>query len=55
MAPRLVFLIFSGSRKKEPKYTCLSEARALHRQIIWTEVSSALHFLHSGLSVSLIK
>jgi hypothetical protein len=42
MAPKLIFLIFSGSKKKEPKYACLSEARASH-------------FLHKELSVSPIK
>jgi hypothetical protein len=26
MAPKLIFLIFSGSKKKEPRYACLSEA-----------------------------
>jgi hypothetical protein len=26
--PRLMFLMFSGSKKKEPKYACLSEVRA---------------------------
>jgi hypothetical protein len=56
MAPKLIFLIFSGSKKKEPGYACLSEARALHQQRIWAEVSSsAPHFLHKGLSVSPIK
>jgi hypothetical protein len=56
MAPKLIFLKFSGSKKKEPKYTCPSEARASHQQRIWAEVSSsALHFLHKGLSVSPIK
>jgi hypothetical protein len=55
MAPRLIFLILSGSRK-EPKYACVSEARASHRQRMWAEVlSSTPHFLHSGLFVNLIK
>jgi len=28
MAPRLRLLMSSGSKKKEPQYACLSEARA---------------------------
>jgi hypothetical protein len=56
MAPRLTFLIFSGSKNKEPRYARLSKARASHRQRIRAEVSSfAPHFLHNGLSVSPIK
>jgi hypothetical protein len=55
MAPRLTFLISSGSRK-EPRYTCLSKAKASHRQRIWANVSScALHFLHNGPSIIPIK
>ena len=43
----------SGSKKKKPRYTCLSEAKASHPQRMWTEVSSsALHLQHSGLSSS---
>jgi len=30
VAPRLILLMSSGSKKKEPIYTCLSEARASH-------------------------
>ena len=53
MAPRLTLLMSSGSKKKEPRYTCLSEARASHSQRMWAEVSSsAPHLLHSGLSDS---
>ena len=53
MAPRLILLMSSGSKKKEPRYTCLSEAKASHPQRIWAEVSSsAPHLLHSGLSNS---
>jgi hypothetical protein len=56
MASRLTFLIISGSRKKQPRYTCLSEAKASHWQRIWAEVSSsAPHVLHNGLSISPIK
>jgi hypothetical protein len=56
MPPRLTVIIFSGSRKKQPRYTCLSEAKASHRQRLWAEVSSsAPHFLHNGLSISPIK
>jgi hypothetical protein len=28
MAPRIRFLILFGSRKNQPRYTCLSEAKA---------------------------
>jgi hypothetical protein len=34
MAPRLMFLMFSGSKKEPPKYACLNEARASHLQRI---------------------
>jgi hypothetical protein len=55
MAPKFTLLIFSGSRKKDPRYACLSEAKASHQQI-WVEVSScAPHFLHNELSISPIK
>ena len=47
-------LISSGSKKKEPRYVCLSEARASHSHKIWTEVSSVPHFLQMGLLLSLI-
>ena len=53
MAPKLILWISSGSKKKEPRYVCLSEANASHSQRMWAEVSSASpHFLHSGLSIS---
>jgi hypothetical protein len=56
MAPRLTFLMFSGSRKKKPRYTCLGKAKASHQQRTWAEVSSsAPHFLHNGPSISPIK
>jgi hypothetical protein len=45
----------SDSKKKEPKYACLIEAKASHRQRMWAEVSSTPHFLHSGLYASPIK
>jgi len=52
MAPRLILLMSSGS-KKEPRYACLSEAKASHSQRMWAEVSSsAAHLLHGGLSDS---
>ena len=51
--PKLILLISSGSRKKEPRCVCLSEARASHSQRMWAEVSSFTpHPLHSGLSIS---
>jgi len=43
MAPKLVLLMSSGSKEKEPRYACLSEARASHSQRMWAEVSSLLH------------
>jgi hypothetical protein len=56
MAPRLKLLISCGSKKKEPRYTCLSEVKAWHSQRVWAEVlSPAPHLLHKGLLVSPIK
>jgi hypothetical protein len=56
MAPRIIFLMSSGSKNKETRYTCLSEAKASHSQRVWAEVcSSALHLLHNGLSDSPIR
>ena len=53
MAPTLILLISSGSKNKEPRYACLSEARASHSQRMCAEISSsAPHLLHSGLSSS---
>jgi len=56
MAPRLRLLISSGSKRKEPRYVCLSEPTASHSHRMWDGVpSSAPHLLHKGLLVSLIK
>ena len=56
MAPRLGLLMSSGSKKKECRHACLSEAKASHSQKVWAEVcSSALHLLHNGLSDSPIR
>jgi hypothetical protein len=53
MAPILILLMSSGSKKEEPRYTYLSEAKASHSQRMWAEVSSsAVHLVHSGLSDS---
>jgi len=53
MAPILGFLIFSWSKKKEPRYVYLSEAKASHSHKMWTEVSSSIpHFLQMGLLLS---
>jgi len=53
MAPILSFLISSGSKKKEPRYVRLSEAKASHSHEMWTEVSSSVpHFLQVGLLLS---
>jgi len=49
VAPSLIPLLSSGSKKKKPRYACLSEAKASHSQRMWAEVSSsAPHHLHSG-------
>jgi len=40
MAPKLILWISLGSKKKEPRYACLSEAKASHSQRMWAEVSS---------------
>jgi hypothetical protein len=49
MAPTPSTLISSGSKKKEPRYLCLSEAKASHSHNICTEVSSSVaHFLQAG-------
>jgi len=56
MTPKLILLMSSGSKKKEPRYTSLSEAKASHSQRMWAEVSSsAPHLLHSGLYDSPIR
>jgi hypothetical protein len=53
MTPILSFLISSGSKKKEPRYVCLSEAKSSHSHKMWTEVSSSVpHFLQVGLLLS---
>jgi len=53
MAPTLSFLISSGSKKKEPRYVCLSEAKAPHSRKMWTEDSSSIpHFPQVALLVS---
>jgi hypothetical protein len=45
MVPILSFLISSGSKQKEPKCACLSEAKTSHSHRMWTEVSFwAPHF-----------
>ena len=56
MASILSFLISSGPKKKQPRYACLSEAKAWHSHRTCTEVSSSSvpHFLTTGLLLSLI-
>jgi len=55
MAPILSFLISSGSKKKEPRYVCMSEAKPPHSHKMWAEVSSSiLHFLQMELLLNLI-
>jgi hypothetical protein len=49
MAPIPSTLISSRSKKKEPRYACLSEAKTSHSHKMWTEVSSSVpHFLQMG-------
>ena len=56
MAPRLKLLISSGSKKKERRYTYLSEVKTSHSQRMWAEISSsAPHLLRKGLLFSPIK
>jgi len=51
--PKLKLLMSSGSKKKEPRYACLSEPKASHSQRMWAEVSSFTpNLLHNGLSSS---
>jgi len=51
--PKIILLMSSGSKKKDTRYTCLSETKASHLQRMWAEVSfSAPHLLHSVLSDS---
>ena len=53
MAPTFSFIISSRSKKKEPRYECLSEARVSHAHKTWTQVSSSVpHFLQVGLLLS---
>ena len=53
MAPIPSTLISTGSKKKEPRCACLSEAKASHSHKMCTEVSSLVpHFLQVGLSLS---
>jgi hypothetical protein len=53
MATIITTLMSSGSKKKEPRYVYLSEAKASHSHRMWTEVSSSLpHFLQMGLLLS---
>jgi len=54
--PTLVLATSSGSKKKEPRCTCLIETKASHSQRMWAEVSSCTpHVLHEGLLVSPVK
>jgi len=56
MVPRIILLMSSGSKKEEPRYTCLSEVKASQSHRMWAEVSSsAPHLLHRGLSDSPIR
>ena len=53
MAPTPSTLMSSRSKKKQPRYLCLSEAKASHSYKICTEVSSSVpHFLQVGFLLS---
>jgi len=53
MAPTPSILMSSGSKKKEPRYLGLSEAKASHSPKICAEVSSSVpHFLQVELLLS---
>ena len=56
MAPGLKLLKSFGSKKKEPRYTCLSETKSSHSQRMWADLSSCAPRLpHKRLLVSPIK
>jgi len=49
MAPMPSSCMSSGSKNKEPRWACLSEAKASHSHKMRTEVSSSVpHFLYIG-------
>ena len=51
--PTRRLLTSSGSKRKEPKLVCLSEAKASHSHKTWAGVTSyAPRLLHKGLSIS---
>jgi len=53
MVPILRFIISAVSKKKDPSYTCLSEAKASHQHEMWTEFSTSVpHFLQVGSSLN---
>jgi hypothetical protein len=37
----------TGSKKKEPRYTCLSEAKASHSKRMWAEFFPLLHISYT--------
>jgi len=52
MAPTTSILMSFSSKKKEPRYLCLSETKASHSPKICTVSSSVPHFLQMGLLLS---
>jgi len=54
MAPKLLLLILSSSKKKVPRYACLSEAKASRSQRMWAEVSSFTPHLHMDCPAPLV-
>jgi len=51
MAPVLSFLISSTSKKKEPRFVCLSAAKASHSHKTWTELNKCarVYRLHTTI------
>jgi len=56
MAPRIINLMSPGFKKKDPRYACLTEAKASHSQRMVAEVSSsAPQLLQNGMLDSPIR
>jgi hypothetical protein len=43
MAPKLMLLISSSPKKKEPRYTCLTETKASYSQRMWEMLPFSLY------------
>jgi len=55
LASKIILLMSCSSKKKEARYTCLSEAKASHSHGMWAKVSSSAPHLQSGLFDSPIR